>query len=86
MQLIGKVHNYIQNKNPDFTDLDMDTDIIENRLVDSLQFLEFIMFIEEVAGSKIELETIDIEDYRSLNRIMGLLSRVNASSSKMVGA
>ena len=65
---IDKIRDYIQGKNPDF-DLNNSTDIIENRLIDSLQFVEFMLFIEEVSGCKFDMENLDIEHFRSLDAI-----------------
>ncbi len=45
---ISKVKKYILDKNSSLTDTTFleTTDIIENRLIDSLQFVEFILFVE----------------------------------------
>lgn len=74
---IERIKSYIQDKNPEF-DLQMSSDIIENRLIDSLQFVEFVMFIEEVSGCKLDMENLDIEDFRSLNTIGMYIERLSA--------
>ena len=75
---IERIKAYIQEKNPDF-DLQMSSDIIENRLIDSLQFVEFVMFIEEVSGCKLDMENLDIEDFRSLDSIGTYIDRLSSA-------
>ena len=74
---IERIKSYIQEKNPDF-DLQMSSDIIENRLIDSLQFVEFVMFIEEVSDCKLDMENLDIEDFRTLDSIGKYIERLSA--------
>ncbi|WP_423907069.1 acyl carrier protein [Candidatus Spongiihabitans sp.] len=68
---ISKVKKYILDKNSSLTDTTFleTTDIIENRLIDSLQFVEFILFVEEIIGRKIDIESINIDDFRTLKSI-----------------
>ena len=83
---IQKIREYIESKNPEFAALGLDTDIIENRLIDSLHFVEFILFVEEVACAKIDMEAIDIEDFRSLDRIDAFLTRLVQSPHQLTAA
>lgn len=64
-----KIRSYIINKNDSISEIDDFTDIIESRLIDSLQFVDFVFFIEEVTGNKIGLDTINIEDFRTMDNI-----------------
>ena len=43
--------------------------IIETRLVDSLAFVELVYCIEEASGREIDFDSIDIEDFQSLDTI-----------------
>ena len=61
--------------------LSVNTDIIENRLVDSLQFVEFVLYIEEVAEVTIDMELADIEDFRSLNNLTAFIDRLRQEES-----
>lgn len=76
---IERIKSYIDLKNPDF-DLQMSSDIIENRLIDSLQFVEFLMYIEEVSGCKLDMENLNIEDFRSLNAIEQCIQRLSTQA------
>lgn len=73
---INKIKEYIAVRNVDMGQLENETDIIENRLIDSLQFVEFIMYIEEVGDIEVDMETLNIEDFRSLSSIGKMISRL----------
>lgn len=49
-----------------FADAD---DLIENGLIDSLRFVDFVLLIAELSGRDIQLDEIDIEAFRSLETI-----------------
>lgn len=64
-----KIRKYIESLQKDpcsFTDAD---DLIENRLIDSLQFMDFVLYIEELSGKEISMEGLNIEDFRSVDKI-----------------
>jgi acyl carrier protein len=66
---IGVIKEWILGKHEDRTDVAADEDLIENRLVDSLSFVEFVFLIEETAGVEIDLDNLDINDVRTLDAI-----------------
>ena len=49
--------------------LEPDTDIIESRILDSLQVVEFILFLEERSGRPILAEDLDPDTLRTLSSI-----------------
>jgi acyl carrier protein len=49
--------------------LEPDTDIIEARILDSLQLVEFILFLEEMSGRAILAEDLDPATLRTLSSI-----------------
>ena len=49
--------------------LDLDENLIETRLVDSLSFIELIYVIEAASGIEIDFDTIDLEDFQTLAAI-----------------
>jgi len=55
-----------QSKPVTFSDTD---DLIENGLIDSLQFVEFVLLIAELSGREISLDALDIDDFRSITSI-----------------
>lgn len=60
---------WILDRNPGREHLGPDEDLIENRLVDSLSFVEFIFLVEEAAGVEIDVNTLDLADVRTLDAI-----------------
>lgn len=49
--------------------MEPDTDIIESRILDSLQIVEFILFLEEKSGRAILAEDLDPDTLRTLDSI-----------------
>ena len=45
------------------------TDILENNIIDSMQFVEFVLFVEEVRGRPIPVGEIAPESFSSLQLI-----------------
>lgn len=66
---LEQVTQWIHARHPEVAEIEPDFDLIDSRLVDSLGFLEFIGLIERLAGKPIDVETLDIDDFRSLARI-----------------
>ena len=46
-----------------------DTDFIETGMVDSLQFVELLLQLEKRFGCRIDIEDIELDDFRTLNSI-----------------
>lgn len=46
-----------------------DYDLILHRAVDSLRFVEFVLFVEELSGRRIEPDAIRLDDFRTLDGI-----------------
>jgi acyl carrier protein len=51
-----------------------DADLIESGLLDSLRLVELLLHIEGSLGCRIDLEQIDLDDLRSVNRIARMIS------------
>lgn len=51
-----------------------DTDLFEAGILDSLRFVEFLAALEEDFGVRVEVEDLEIDDFRSLARIADFLS------------
>lgn len=66
---IGVIKDWILTKNEDRTDVAPDENLIESRLVDSLSFVEFVFLIEETSGTEIDMDSLDINDVRTLATI-----------------
>ncbi|KUL39349.1 hypothetical protein ADL22_15890 [Streptomyces sp. NRRL F-4489] len=67
--VIGKLADWIKEKNPEILELPEDLDIVETRTVTSLQFVEFLLYIEELRGSPIPADAMEIDSFRTLRSI-----------------
>src|SRR5437016_5154355 len=66
---LEQVRDWILRKHPERESVEADLDLIENRLIDSLSFVEFVFTIESASGVSIDVETIDVDDFRTLSAI-----------------
>lgn len=58
---------WLRSKNPELTeDPADDVDLIEARLIDSLEFLEFVYLLEELSGEPVDLTSVTVDDFRTL--------------------
>lgn len=46
-----------------------DTDLLETGILDSLQFVELLVQLEQHFGYRVEIENLDLDDLRTLARI-----------------
>ncbi|MEE1815441.1 acyl carrier protein [Streptomyces sp. NPDC004288] len=61
---------WLHEKNPGLDGpIGADEDLIEARLIDSMDFLEFIDLLEELSGSSIDLQEVTIDDFRTIGRV-----------------
>ncbi|PYP86354.1 MAG: hypothetical protein DMF61_13610 [Blastocatellia bacterium AA13] len=67
--LLPKVKAWLLARKPEAGDIEMDLDLIENRLIDSLGFLEFVFFLEELGGREIKFDGDSLHKFRSLRAI-----------------
>jgi D-alanine--poly(phosphoribitol) ligase subunit 2 len=51
-----------------------DTDLFETGILDSLQFVELLAALEEAFAVQISVEEIEIDDFRTLSRIVRFLA------------
>jgi acyl carrier protein len=66
---IDRIKEWILSKHENRTEVAPDEDLIDNRLVDSLSFVEFIFLVQEVSGAEIDMDTLNISDVRTLAAI-----------------
>lgn len=66
---LQQVKDWIVKRHPDQLDLTPDLDLIENRLIDSLSFVEFVFLLEQLSGRSIEMETLEVDAIRTLGAI-----------------
>lgn len=66
---LQQLKDWILKRHPEHEDIPADLDLIENRLIDSLSFVEFLFLLEEVSGRTIDTDNIDVDDFRCLGTI-----------------
>ncbi|MHC0429681.1 holo-ACP synthase [Streptomyces sp. O3] len=66
---LQQVKDWILKRHPERTDIALDLDLIENRLIDSLSFVEFVFLLEQLSGKSIEMETLEVDAIRTLSAI-----------------
>lgn len=66
---LQQVKDWILKRHPDREDIPRDLDLIENRLIDSLSFVEFVFMLEQLSGQTIEMETLEVDAIRTLDAI-----------------
>ncbi|MER5311320.1 acyl carrier protein [Streptomyces sp. NPDC002773] len=65
-----RIAAWLHEKNPGLDGpIDSDEDLIEARLIDSMDFLEFIDLLEDLSGATIDLQDVTIDDFRTLSRV-----------------
>jgi acyl carrier protein len=52
---IGDVKKWLLRERPDIKEIGLDTDLIDNRILDSVTFINFVYFMEELTGKRISL-------------------------------
>ncbi|MEV5201849.1 acyl carrier protein [Streptomyces sp. NPDC053720] len=66
---IKPVVDWLRERNPTVEEIPEDLDLIENRLIDSLAFVEFILLLEDVIGRELQLDQIDVNQFRTLRSL-----------------
>ncbi|MCX4851141.1 acyl carrier protein [Streptomyces sp. NBC_00893] len=66
---IKPVVDWLRERNPTVEEIPEDLDLIENRLIDSLAFMEFILLLEDVIGRELQLDQIDVNQLRTLRSL-----------------
>jgi acyl carrier protein len=63
------VVEFLLARRPELGTIDPDFDLIENRVLDSLGFVNFLYVLEEQTGREISLDQASPEDFRTLRKI-----------------
>ncbi|MEV0598940.1 acyl carrier protein [Streptomyces sp. NPDC050315] len=66
---LQQVKEWILKRHPEREDIPGDLDLIENRLIDSLSFVEFVFLLEQQCGKSIEMETLEVDAIRTFDAI-----------------
>lgn len=66
---IDEVKSWILSRTTEYSVIDEDLNLIENRVVDSLAFLELVMLLEELTGKNIAVENLTLTMFSTLRAI-----------------
>jgi D-alanine--poly(phosphoribitol) ligase subunit 2 len=58
-----------------------DTDLLETGILDSLQFVELLLQLEQRFGLRVKVEDLNLDDLRTLERIARLVAAGGAATS-----
>jgi acyl carrier protein len=75
---VERIRGWLRKKKPDLQEIDLDLDLIENRIVDSLLFVDFLFFLEELTGRDLEITSGLIHPFRTLRSIRDNFFRASA--------
>jgi acyl carrier protein len=66
---LAAVKRWLLARKPQLGDIDLDLDLIENRIIDSLGFVDFLFFLEQLAGRELPTDAQSIKAYRTLRSL-----------------
>ncbi|MFK7803182.1 MAG: acyl carrier protein [Anaerolineae bacterium] len=66
---LDNIIKFLHSRNPDLGEIAHDVDLIESRIIDSLDFIELVFLIEEATGAPVDLEEIEVDNLRTLQAI-----------------
>ncbi|WP_225828327.1 acyl carrier protein [Streptomyces naphthomycinicus] len=68
-EVIEQVRGWLLARNPEVTEIGWDEDLIDSRLIDSLDFPQLLLLLEELAGHELELTAENVVGFRTLRGI-----------------
>ena len=62
------------------------TDLLDSGILDSFQMVELIFQLEQHFGLRVNIDEIELDHLRTLERIAGLVAAGNGAARRMAGA
>lgn len=66
---LAPLRDWLLEKNPDRTRIDDDLDLFANKLIDSINFVEFILILEEIIDREIPVSPDLVQKTATLRRV-----------------
>jgi acyl carrier protein len=66
---VEAVKRWLLAKKPALGDIDLDLDLIESRVIDSLGFLDFVFFLEQLTGRELQTDAESVRLFRTLRSL-----------------
>ncbi|MFF8729212.1 acyl carrier protein [Streptomyces sp. NPDC015171] len=67
--VIEQVRTWLLARNPEVSAIGWDEDLIDSRFIDSLDFPQLLLLLEELAGRELELTPENVVGFRTLRGI-----------------
>jgi acyl carrier protein len=67
-ELVTAINTWLREKQIS-TEVGADDDIIDSRIVDSLQFVSMIVHIETLSHSELSIDELSVDDFRTIRKI-----------------
>lgn len=81
-EAIERVRAWLLARNPEVSTIGWDEDLIDSRLIDSLDFPQLLFLLEDLAGQELELTVENVTGFRTLR---GIRDKVLAGVTGGVG-
>lgn len=65
----NEVKQWLLSKKKYLSDIPFDLDLIENDVVDSLSFVEYVLVIEEISGKEVVVDDTVLDKVRTLAQV-----------------
>lgn len=66
---VNEIKRWLLSKKKYLPDIPFDLDLIENNIVDSLSFVEYVLLIEEISGKEVIVDDAVLDKVRTLDRV-----------------
>ena len=63
------VKRWLLAKKPALGDIDLDLDLITGRVIDSLGFIDFVFFLEQLTGRELQTDAESVKSFRTLRSL-----------------
>lgn len=67
--MIDELKRWLLERNESLSDIDPHTDLVDERIIDSLTFVEFVYVLQKISGRTIDVQNLDISTFRTLESI-----------------
>jgi acyl carrier protein len=66
---LESVKRWLLAKKPALGDIDLDLDLITGRVIDSLGFIDFVFFLEQLTGRELQTDAESVKAFRTLRSL-----------------
>lgn len=66
---LGVIKAWVLEKHPELDDISADVDLLTERLVDSLDFIDLVELLSELTGQDLDVSTLEAESFQTLAAI-----------------